>query len=75
MSDYIGLFGVFLVVSTYLFMQIGRLDSKSKYFDLLNLVGSGCILFSLFFAFNLPSAVIQILWIIISVVGLIKDRK
>ncbi len=72
MPDLIGFLGVFLVVFSYFSMQLGKLSSKSKLFNILNLLGSIFILFSLIFNFNLPSAVIQIIWIIASLIGLLK---
>ncbi len=72
-STYIGLFGVFLILVAYLLLQIGRLNSKDFFYSLMNLFGSMCLLFSLFYHWNFPSVVIEIVWFLISVYGLWKS--
>lgn len=44
-------------------------------YQLLNLAGALCILFSLLFNFNLASVILEITWISISLIGIYKILK
>lgn len=69
-ANEIGLVGVALVVLAYGLFAAGKLDSKDWRYPVLNMVGTAGILFSLLYAWNLPSVVMQVLWILFSLVGL-----
>ena len=71
-TDSVGLLGMVLVVLAYYLLQLERTDPRGLTFNLINLVGAGCLLFSLFFTFNLPSFVIEVFWIGASLIGLWK---
>ncbi len=71
----IGLFGVFCVLSAYIFLQICYWSSKDLIFSFTNLLGSICILFSLLFNWNLSSVVIELAWLLISIYGVISGLK
>lgn len=68
----IGLIGVSLIVIAYFFVQIGHLKAETILFSALNAIGSGGILFSLFFDWNLSAAIVEFLWFIISLFGCFK---
>lgn len=70
--EMVGLIGVSIILVTYYLLQSGRLKSISFSYSILNLIGSGLILYSLFFAWNLPAAVVEIAWIAISIYGIFK---
>lgn len=72
MASIIGIIGVFLVVTTYFLLQLNKLKPSVTYSS-LNFIGSSLILFSLFFAWNLPAVVIQVCWILISIYGIFKS--
>lgn len=69
----IGLFGVALIVVSYFLVQMRRLKADTALFSALNAFGSSCILFSLFFAWNLSAAIVEFLWILVSLIGLYKS--
>jgi Na+-translocating ferredoxin:NAD+ oxidoreductase RnfD subunit len=71
----IGFFGDFLILLAYALLQMKKLKSESTTYSVMNLLGAICILFSLFFAWNLPVVVIEVFWIIISLYGLAKAYK
>lgn len=70
-----GIAGVGLVVLAYLLVSSERLSSQNTQYHLLNFSGSVLILLTLFYQWNLPSFVIQTVWIIISLYGLWRSRK
>lgn len=70
--DLFGFVGVILYLGAYAALQLGFLRGQGYMYALLNAGAAGLILLSLQDAFNLSSAVIQISWIVISVVGIVR---
>jgi uncharacterized protein (DUF983 family) len=68
--DLVGNIGVALVLAAYLGLTLGRFAGDRPPYLLLNLVGSVLLLVSLVFAFNLSAVLIQVFWIVISLIGL-----
>ena len=73
-ADLAGLLGVALLLAAYALLQSGRLRQEDPRYSLANAAGSGLILVSLVFDFNLASAVIETAWLVLSVWGLIRVR-
>jgi hypothetical protein len=71
----LGLVGVAMVVLAYGLLSMGRWQSIQPRYLWLNIIGTALILVSLFFQWNLPAVVAQVLWIIISVIGLIRAKR
>ena len=74
-ADIIGMMGTILVVFAFFLIQTDKIDPKSLNYNLLNLVGAILLLISLCINFNLASFVIEIFWIIASIVGLTNYYK
>ncbi|MCB1670916.1 MAG: hypothetical protein R3F41_12510 [Gammaproteobacteria bacterium] len=73
--DLVGNLGVTMIVLAYLGLQIGRLDSRSLTYSLANGAGAALILVSLYFNFNLSSFLIEIVWLIVSIVGIVLNLR
>ncbi len=71
-TDGIGMLGTALIVIAYCLLQVERIDPRGLPYNIINLTGAGCLLFSLCFSFNLASVVIEIFWIAASLVGLYR---
>lgn len=71
-SGVVGLAGVFLYLGSYALLQLGFIKGQSYVYASLNLLAACCVLFDLQSNFNLPSALIQISWIVISVIGMAR---
>src|SRR3954447_13168044 len=67
-----GLLGVILYVGAYAALQSGLLRSNGYTYAAANLVAASLVLLSLSSDFNLSAAMSQIIWIVISVFGLIR---
>lgn len=72
MANIIGMLGTSLVVGAFFLLQIGRLDARSLTYNLMNLSGAILLLISLCINFNLASFVIEVFWIVASLVGLVR---
>jgi hypothetical protein len=68
--DVVGFIGVLLIVVAYLLLQLDKLPSSSPKYSLLNAGGALLIIVSLIFAFNLSAFIMEVFWLLISLVGL-----
>ena len=76
--DLVGNGGVLLVLGTYLFVQMGRMDIRRPGYSVANALGAVLIIVSLLHDFNLSSFVIEISWLAISLYGLsrwLRERR
>ncbi|MEO8242686.1 MAG: cyclic nucleotide-binding domain-containing protein [bacterium] len=65
-----GLVGVVFYLGSYLALQLAILEGSGYPYASLNLLAAAMILISLSESFNLWSAIIQVSWILISIVGM-----
>jgi paired small multidrug resistance pump len=68
----VGFAGVGLILLAFFLLHNGRFTASSTGYAIMNISGSTGILISLIVAFNWPSFVIQICWILISLYGLAR---
>ncbi len=72
MPDIVGFVGVAFIVGTYFLSQIGRMDAARPLYPALNGVGALFILYSLVYSFNAASFIVELFWLVISIVGLVR---
>ena len=70
--DVIGSIGVATIILTYVLLQTERIKSESLLYSVLNGLGAGSIAFSLLYSFNFSAFVVEVLWVLISIYGIIK---
>lgn len=68
----IGILGVSLYLGSYAALQTGFLRGQGYLYPAINIAAATCVLISLMQHFNLSSAIIQISWITISLVGIAR---
>lgn len=73
--DIAGLIGVGFILLAYALLQLERIDPKRAPYSVLNAIGAALILISLYFDFNMPAAVIESAWLLISLFGLAKALR
>jgi hypothetical protein len=73
-SDPVGILGVFLILVAYYLLSTGRLGADTMRFQVVNFIGSWLILYSLLFHWNTASVVIEIFWILISIMGMLRIK-
>ncbi|HEY1944804.1 MAG TPA: hypothetical protein VGH40_22040 [Roseiarcus sp.] len=74
-AQIVGVAGSVMIVSAFFCDQQGWLASRSLPYLALNLVGSLSIIASLFYAWNLPSVLIEGFWAAITVYGLVRRLR
>ncbi len=67
-----GFLGVFFYISAYALLQFGVIKGSSYAYTIMNLLASVLVLVSLVQAWNRWSAIVQISWITISIVGMTR---
>jgi multidrug transporter EmrE-like cation transporter len=70
--DLIGNIGVVILVTTYLMLQLNKLSSNGLAYSLLNAIGAALIVISLLVDFNLSALVIEVFWVLISLLGIYR---
>ncbi|MBQ4875816.1 MULTISPECIES: CBU_0592 family membrane protein [Pseudoalteromonas] len=73
--DVIGMTGTFLVVGAFFLLQLEKVTPDGLKYNLMNLSGAILLLISLCYNFNLASFVIELFWIVASLIGLYKYFK
>lgn len=74
-SDFIGCLGTLIILIVYALLQMGKLESSSVRYSLLNIVGAILILSSLLFSWNLSAVLMEISWVIISLFGILRTLR
>ncbi len=70
--DLVGSIGVVTIILTYVLLQLERIRSEQLVYSLLNGLGAALIVVSLFYSFNFSAFVVESLWVLISIYGIIK---
>ena len=71
--DLIGNIGVMLVLVCYLLLQMEKLAAGNPLFSAINGMGALMILVSLTQEFNLSAFVVEAVWFVISIYGLVRS--
>lgn len=74
-SDLLGIVGVSIVLWYYAMLQTGKCSSNDLMFSMVNFIGSGLIIVSLLFSWNLASFLMEFAWFVISGYGIWKFFK
>ena len=74
-SDAVGLTGTSLILLTFFLLQTGKMASEHLWYSVLNGLGALLIIVSLMVNFNLSSFVIEVFWILFSIIGVIRYFK
>lgn len=74
-ADIIGIIGVLMVLIAYFMLNTHKFLVLDMRYQLLNFVGSWFILYSLFYSWNLSSVLIEVAWILISIIGIYRVIK
>ena len=70
--DFIGNVGVVVLMIAYLMLQLNKLSSAGLAYSLLNAVGASLIIVSLVYDFNLSALLMEVFWVLISLVGIYR---
>jgi hypothetical protein len=72
LPNVLGIIGSAIVIAAYFAVARGSIAADSKPYYVANLVGAALIFASLWWAWNLPAAIVEIFWGAISAYGLLR---
>jgi hypothetical protein len=72
LPNILGMFGSAIVIVAYFAVARGSIAANSKPYYLTNLIGAALIFTSLWWAWNLPAAIVEVFWAAISLYGLAR---
>ncbi len=72
LPNIMGLIGVMIILLAYFLLQIEKWSSSSLPYSIFNFIGALLIACSLFFNWNLPAFVMEVLWALISLGGIVR---
>ena len=70
--NFLGNIGVVVLMATYLMLQSNKLSSDGLAYSLLNAIGAGLIVVSLTSNFNLSALLVEVFWVLISLLGIYR---
>ena len=73
--DIIGWVGSVMVVLAYSLNMFGKMASDSMAYYWLNIAGSICLILNTLFHHAIPSAVVNVIWVCIAGVAVIRKKK
>jgi hypothetical protein len=72
--DILGWIGSIMVVVAYAMNMYKKLSSDSPWYYFLNITGSFLLIINTFYHHAIPSAFVNIVWVLIAVVALLKKK-
>ena len=75
LHNIIGTAGSFLIVITYLLLQLKKMQVSDARYSILNAMGAAGILYSLTVEFNFSAFLIESFWLAISLFGIFQSLK
>ena len=75
LAEMIGIAGVFFMLLAYYLSQRGVCAVHDARYLWMNFLGAGAVVFSLFWAWNLPAFLVESAWAAISAYGLIRRKR
>lgn len=70
--DIVGFTGATIILVAYFALQIEKISAHSLLYSTANVVGSVMIIYTLMHAWNFTAFFIEIVWLAVSVMGMIK---
>lgn len=72
----VGLIGMFVTLLAYFLLQAQKLHGNGLVYQLMNAIGAlGVALSLLFGKFNLPAFLLEAVWLVISIYGIMVARR
>ena len=72
LPNWVGYFGFLLVLITYSLNISNKIKATGLSYSLINLIGSVCLLYSLYHTPNWPSILIECAWLAVSLYGVVR---
>lgn len=74
-ADIVGITGVIISLIAYFAISTGKISSNTLRYHFLNCIAGMMILFSLYFHWNTPAVIMEFLWVLISIIGMVRVMR
>lgn len=71
-TDFIGIIGVAAVTYSYLLLHLRKVTRESNIYLASNSIGAILIMVSLWYDWNLCEFIAEVIWLVISILGIVK---
>lgn len=75
MTELIGLVGASLILIAFVMNQFKYWSSESLFYDLINLIGSGILIYYSWLLSSLPFMILNLVWFLVALKDLINYKK
>lgn len=75
LSNLASISGAACVIIAYFLVSSNKLSAQSTRYQWLNLIGAVLIMLSLYHYWNIGTFIIEVVWIVIAVMALVKLKK
>lgn len=75
LSNLASISGAACVIIAYFLVSSNKLSAQSARYQWLNLIGAVLIMLSLYHYWNIGTFIIEVVWIVIAVMALVKLKK
>ena len=73
--ELIGWLGAALILLAYILLSLGRIDGRSRSYQLINVLGSAGVLVNSGYNRALPSAALNLIWLAMGAYVLLQQRR
>ncbi|MDE2219182.1 MAG: hypothetical protein KGL25_01890 [Gammaproteobacteria bacterium] len=73
--ELIGWLGAALILLAYILLSLGRIDGRSRIYQLINVLGSAGVLVNSGYNRALPSAALNLIWLAMGTYVLLQQRR
>ena len=70
--DFLGNIGISLIIISYFLLQLSKIKASGLFYSIANLFGALLVIISLLKDYNLSALIIEIFWVGISIIGIIR---
>jgi hypothetical protein len=74
-ADIINSVGVFLILVAFLLLTLKKIQQQSVTYNLLNLIGAGLACYGSYLINAVPFIVLEGIWCLVAIYGLLGNRK
>lgn len=75
LTDMVGILGVLMMSLAYALVSMKKIDAGGFWYPLVNAIGSALVIVSLFFQWNLSAFLMEGIWLLISLIGVLRALR
>jgi len=73
--DGVGMIGVVMTLTAFWLLQAGKLHGTGFVYQAMNAIGAAAVVLSLLYNFNLSAFIVEAMWVVISLYGMVRGWR